>query len=237
VSRTALFDLDGTLVDTRPGILDSLRFALGALGHAPAPDEDLNWTIGPPLEQSIGRLLARWGDPREAEAVTLYRRYYAECGMWNAAVYPGIPAALAAFRTAGWMLMVATAKRTRFARPLLEHLGLACHFRAIYGSEDGPRLDTKPELLAHILAEQHFDPASAVMIGDRHYDTNGAHAHGIRAIGVTWGYGTRAELQAAAPDGFADRPVDLLALAQAVLAPEGRGLRPLDPCQGSALVS
>jgi phosphoglycolate phosphatase len=215
VNRTALIDLDGTLADTRPGILASLHAMLGALGHAPDPGEDFDWMIGPPLEQVIGTLLARWNDPRAAEAVMLYRRHYAEQGVWDCAAYPGIPAALEAFRAAGWTLFVATAKRSRFARPLLGHLGLAGHFQAIYGSEDGPRLDTKPELLAHILAEQRFDPAAAVMIGDRHYDVAGARAVGMRAIGAAWGYGNAAELAAA--DAIADAPDELPAVADRLL--------------------
>ena len=147
--------------------------------------------------------------------MTIYRRDYAERGMWDCAVFPGIPSALEAFRAAGWTLIVATAKRTRFARPVLDHLGLAGHFQAIYGSEDGPRFDTKPELLAHILAEQRLDAAAAVMIGDRHYDVGGARAVGMRSIGAAWGYGNAAELEAA--DAIAGAPGELPALADRLL--------------------
>jgi phosphoglycolate phosphatase len=188
-----------------------MRSALRELGHELAADEDLNWMIGPPMEQTIATLLARWGDEREAEAVVIYRRHYAESGMFDATVYPGIAAALAEFAYAGWTLFVATAKRTRFARPILEHFGLAAYFRLIYGSEDGPRLDTKPELLAHIVAEQRFAPARAVMIGDRHYDIEGARATGMRAIGVGWGYGGADELRLA--DAIAAGPAELFALS------------------------
>jgi phosphoglycolate phosphatase len=216
-TRTALLDLDGTLTDSRPGIVGSVRAALRSLGHAPDPAEDLSWLIGPPMEQVIGRVLAPYGDTRAEEAVRLYRQHYAAGGMFENAVYPGIPAALEAFAAAGWTLFVATAKRTRFAVPILEHFGLARHFRAIYGSEDGPRLDTKPVLLAHILAEQGFDPARAVMIGDRHHDIEGAKANGMAAIGVAWGYGGGAELAAAGADAVAGRPEDLPALAASLL--------------------
>ena len=221
--RIALLDLDGTLTDSRPGILGSLRQALRELGHAPDPDENLDWVIGPPMEQSIGRLLARWGDPRESEAVARYRRIYAAGGLYDNAVYPGIVPALEAFAAGGWTLLVATAKRTRYALPILRHFGLAAHFRAIYGSEDGgheggPLLDTKPELLAHVLAEQRFAPGHAVMIGDRRHDIEGARANGMRAIGVAWGYGGVAELREAGADAIAARPEDLPDLAAALLA-------------------
>ena len=122
--------------------------------------------------------------------MTIYRRNYGETGMYDSTVYPGIAAALAAFAAeARWTLFVATAKRTRYARPILEHFGLARYFRAIYGSEDGPLRDTKPVLLAHLLAEERLDGADVLMIGDRHYDLEGARAAGMRSIGVAWGYG------------------------------------------------
>ncbi|CAH2600516.1 5'-nucleotidase [Rhodovastum atsumiense] len=212
-----LIDLDGTLTDSRPGIIDCLRRTLRLFGHEPDPADDLSWVIGPPMEQTIGRILAPYGDTREAEATATYRRLYAEGGMFDNSVYAGIPEALDAFTAAGWTLYVATAKRTRFARPILEHFGLARYFQEIHGSEDGPRLDTKPELLAHIRACHGFDPVRAVMIGDRHHDIQGAHANGIRAIGVAWGYGGRAELEEAGADAMAEHPGDLIALAGALL--------------------
>ena len=211
----ALLDLDGTMIDSRPGILACMRRAIADLGHALEPDEDLNWMIGPPMEQTMGTLLARWDDPRAAEAVTIYRRHYAESGLYDCAVYPGIAAALAEFAAERWTLFVATAKRTRYARPILEHFGLAGYFSAIYGSEDGPRLDTKPVMLAHILSERRFSPARAVMIGDRHYDIEGARANAMRAIGVGWGYGGAEEFLLA--DAVADSPADLPALARGLL--------------------
>lgn len=207
----ALLDLDGTMIDSRPGIVACMRRAMEELGHALDPGEDLDWMIGPPMEQTIGTLLARWGDGRADEAVRVYRRYYGESGLYDATVYPGIAAALAEFAAQGWTLFVATAKRTRMARPILEHFGLAGYFHTIYGSEDGPRLDTKPVMLAHILAEQRFPPGRAVMIGDRHYDIEGARANGLRAIGVSWGYGGADELALA--DAVADEPAELPGLA------------------------
>ena len=211
----ALLDLDGTLIDTRPGIVACMRRTLEELGHGLDEGEDLNWMIGPPMEQTIATLLARGGDGRGAGGVRIYRRHYAETGIFDATVYPGIAAALAEFAARGWTLFVATAKRTRFARPILEHFGLAGYFHTIYGSEDGPRLDTKPVMLAHILAEQRFAPARAVMIGDRHYDIDGARANAMHAIGAAWGYGEADELRLA--DAIAQSPGDLPALAGRLL--------------------
>jgi phosphoglycolate phosphatase len=206
-SRVALFDLDGTLLNTRPGILACIKQTATDFGHTFAAGEDLNWLIGPPMEQSFPTLFARWGDPRGGEAVLHYRRLYVEVGLFNATHYPGLPAALEALVATGWVLFVATSKRTRFARPVLEHFGLAGHFRTIYGSEDGPRLDDKPELLAHIIATEGFTADRAVMIGDRRYDIAGARANGMPAIGAGWGYADAGELAAA--DAVAASPAEL----------------------------
>ncbi len=215
--KTALFDLDGTLTDSRSGIVASLRAALRELGHHPDPNEDLTWVVGPPMEQIVERLLAPYGDTRHTRAVALYRRHYAAGGMFDNAVYPGIPEALAAFRTAGFTLFVATAKRTRFAKPILAHFGLADAFAGIYGTEDSGEFDRKADLIAHVLRQHTVDPVQAVMIGDRLHDIEAAHANGLPAIGVAWGYGGPGELERVGADRIAATPAELLPLAEALL--------------------
>jgi phosphoglycolate phosphatase len=95
---------------------------------------------------------------------------------------------------------------------MLEHFGVAHLFTGIYGSEPGGALDHKPELIAHILAREAIDPATACMSGDRHYDISGAHANRVRAIGVLWGYGSREELEQAGADALAETPGALATL-------------------------
>ncbi len=210
--KAALFDLDGTLTDSRPGIVASLRAALRELGHAPDPAEDLTWVVGPPMEEIVGRLLAPYGDTRSTEAVTLYRQHYAAGGMFDNAPYPGIPEMLARFAEAGFALYVCTAKRTRFAVPILAHFGLADRFYGIYGTDDTGAFDRKANLVAHILAREPIDPAHTVMIGDRLHDIEAGHANGLPAIGVAWGYGGVEELTAVGADAIAAGPEELLGL-------------------------
>ena len=222
-----LVDLDGTLVDPRPGIIGSFQFALAGLGRPVPPADELTWVIGPPLRTSLPKLI---GDPGlTEEAVGLYRRNYLAGAMLDAIVYPGIPAALDALAAAGCRLIVATAKPHRYARPILEHFALSRHFAAIYGPElDGTR-DHKHELIAHIIAEQGVAPERAVMVGDREHDVLAAVRNGMRAIGVTWGYGSTAELEAAGAAALCRAPADLPATALGLLAarslspPAGRG--------------
>lgn len=207
-----LLDLDGTLTESRPGIVGSTHHALRALGIEPDPAQDLSWIIGPPLETVIGQVLAHYGDTRCDEAVAEYRRHYSEVGLLQNTVYPGIPEALRRLRGDSHDLVLATAKRTPLAIRVLEHFGLAPLFRAIYGSEGHGVLDHKADLIAHILARER--PSAAIMVGDRKHDIVGAHASRLRGIGVAWGYGGVAELIEAGADAIAERPDQLAELAR-----------------------
>jgi len=211
---TVLFDLDGTLTDSRPGILRTLRHAFRRLGERdgkvyqlPA-DEDLGWMIGPPLRVSFARL----GGAENVDAlVAFYRERYADTGLYESEVYEGVPQALADLRAAGARLYVATSKNVRYARKILEHFGLADYFAAIHGSRDDGGLADKTELLHHVLAIHSLDPkrATVAMIGDREYDMIGARNNAIIALGALWGYGGAEELRKAGADVLIDRPTDV----------------------------
>lgn len=192
-----LLDLDGTLVDSAPGIQSSCRAALQALGHSPPPSIDLSGLIGPPIEEIMSKLLARYGDDRVSEGVAAYRADYSERGLLGSSLYPGIVEALETMRQAGAQLLIATSKRRRFAVRIIENLGLADIFEGVHGSEDDGTLDHKPELVAHVLTRHRLASDRSVMVGDRKHDITGARANSIRSLGVLWGYGTRDELEAA----------------------------------------
>lgn len=212
-----LLDLDGTLIDSRPGIVAAIRAALRDLGHAPDPAEDFTWMIGPPMEQVMGSVLARFGDTRTQLAVDRYRANYATSGLSGNAMYPGIAEAVPAL-AAQFDLFLCTAKRTRFAAPILADLGLDRHFRGIHGTEDDGRFDDKAVLARHILAAHGLHRAA--MVGDRIHDMEAAHANRLPAIGAGWGYGGEAELRAAGAtvvlhhaDGLPEAARRLLGLA------------------------
>jgi phosphoglycolate phosphatase len=208
LQRTMLLDLDGTLIDSRPGIAASCEAALRALGHTPDPSFDITPLIGPPLPQVIGRLLDRFGDDRVDAGIAAYRAHYGEIGLHQATIYPAIPEALRLL-SARAQCFVVTSKRTIFASRIVTSLGLADGFRGVYGTEPDGSLDDKANLIAAVLRAEALDPRDAVMVGDRSHDVIGAHANGIRAIGALWGYGSRAELEAAGADALLDTPDDL----------------------------
>ncbi len=207
---TILFDLDGTIADSRPGIIASLRAGLHDLGHTPAPDEDFTWTVGPPLPEVWGRLMTQFGDDRVDLGMARYREHYGLTGLYDATLFPGIAEAIEQLYRAGHELIVATAKRVDFARRLVENLGLAPRFLGIYGSIPDGTLDDKADLIADIMRRENLTAETMVMVGDRSHDIHAAHANGVRAIGVAWGYGAPGELQAAGADVIITAPAELV---------------------------
>jgi phosphoglycolate phosphatase len=208
-THSVLFDLDGTLVDSQPGIVASCLAALRALGHKPEESLDVKRFIGPPLEDVMQFLLQPYGDDRVGEAVVAFRRHYGDSGLLGSEPYAGIGSALQQMQQAGLRIYLATSKREVFARRILQRSELAAYFDGIYGSVPSGQLDHKPELLAHILSEQNIPASRSLMVGDRRHDIVGAHAVGMRSLGVLWGYGNRNELETAGADQLVESTSDL----------------------------
>ena len=186
------FDLDGTLTDPKPGITGSIQYALEKLDRPVPSQDELTWCIGPPLRASFAVLLG--GDELADRAVEFYRERFGDVGLFENAVYPDIEHVLAELREKPRRMFVATSKPHVFATRIIAHFGLSGYFDHVFGSElDGTRVN-KADLLAYALEQTGVDPAQAVMIGDRSHDVIGAKKNGIRAVGVTYGYGTAAEL-------------------------------------------
>ena len=207
-AQLILFDLDGTLTDPKVGITKSVAYALREFGIETKDPDALCGFIGPPLKASFAHFYGM--DDADADrAVAKYREYFRQKGIFENAVYPGIPELLGRLEAAGKRLMVATSKPTVFARTILEHFGLATYFCEIVGSElDGTRAD-KGEVIACALASSGFGPEQAVMVGDRSYDIIGAAQNRLPAVGVLYGYGSREELEAAGAFGLANTVEEL----------------------------
>jgi phosphoglycolate phosphatase len=205
-----LFDLDGTLTDSRPGIIACIKHALDRLG-APSPTEaELQRFIGPPLRDSFASLLASELDAAcVSAAIHAYRERFTAIGMFENAVYEGIPGALDALSYGGARLYVATSKPRVYAQRILDHFGLADRFAAIFGSELDGRLCDKSELIAHALERTGIDAAATVMIGDRGHDMLGAVRNGVFPAGALWGYGTNDELRDAGAKRLLGAPGDI----------------------------
>jgi phosphoglycolate phosphatase len=206
---TILLDLDGTLIDSRPGIAASLDAALRALGHTPDPAFDVTSMIGPPLPSVIGRVLALYNDDRVEAGIEAYRAHYGEIGLHQFQLYPGIAdvVPMLAMRAA---CFVVTSKRTVFARRIVDSFAFVSMISGVYGTEPDGTLDDKADLIAAVMRTEKLDPRDTVMVGDRLHDIHGAHANAMRAIGVLWGYGSRTELEQAGADRLISHPSELL---------------------------
>lgn len=205
-----LFDLDGTLTDPGLGITNSVAYALDRFGIKVTDRATLYKFIGPPLVDSF---MEYYGFPEEQAkaAVTVYREYFAEKGWVENTVYEGIENLLSALAAAGKILLVATSKPQAFAERILAHFGLDKYFAVICGAPmNAPRGYGKADVIREALsAARVTDLSTAVMVGDRHHDIDGAKAVGIAAIGVLYGYGDREEHETAGADVIAER-VDTL---------------------------
>lgn len=199
IAPAVLLDLDGTLTEPYEGISRSVVHALAQFG-VPAPDEaTLRSYIGPPMIESFRAVFG--GDEAKAEAALgHYRHRFGERGLFENAVFDGIPEAISDLRREGVRIVLATSKPRFYAVQILEHFGLMPLFDAAHGSELDGRNNHKTDLIAHIIDAERVDPARAVMVGDRRHDVIGARANGVRCIAVEWGYGTDAEFAECLPD-------------------------------------
>ena len=207
---TLFFDLDGTLIDSAIGITRCVAHALTRMALPVPPEHELRRWIGPSLRTSFGPLL---GDAVLVEqAVAHYRERFEDVGWSEHAVYAGIDETLSALHARGHRLAVVTAKNEPHARKIIEHLPFGHRFDDVIGATECGRVSEKPELIAEALARLQLQAAQCWMIGDRHMDIEGARHHGMRNVGVLWGFGGEDELRAAGAEHLASQPDQLVRL-------------------------
>jgi phosphoglycolate phosphatase len=206
-----LFDLDGTLTDSRAGITACIRHALARVGRA-CPDDDVLATyIGPPLRGTLSTLLDTNDAALIETALAHYRARYDDVGLFENRVYDGVPEMLDATARRARSMFVATAKPLHAAVRIVGHFELARHFAGVYGAEPGGRFDAKIDLLAHLIESEVIQAETSVMVGDRAGDILAAKLNGIRSIGALWGYGDSGELADAGADLLCESPRALAA--------------------------
>jgi phosphoglycolate phosphatase len=217
-AKLALFDLDGTLIDSEIGIVASIEYALTQLGAPTPPREELRKWIGPPLRAPFPLVL---GDEagRIEHAVALYRERFSEIGWREHVVYPGIGEAIDTLARCGVQLAVVTSKPDLYAGKIVASLPFGSRFEQVYAVGAGSAHSEKATLIARALGDFGIAPADAAMIGDRHFDIEGARANQVRAIGVTWGFGGREELMQAGANAIAESPQQLPLLLAERVAP------------------
>lgn len=216
VTRTwssVLFDLDGTILDSAPGIVDALTATFTHLGlPVPSRDEFMAY-IGPPLLASFQER-AGLSEEKAREALSLYRADFRRDGAFDSAVFPGVNGLLVSLRDAGIPLAIATSKPEDQARAILDHFELTDYFTVIAGASEDDARTSKAHVVGHALSElsnSGADISQSVLIGDRIYDVEGAAAHNVPTIIVEWGYGSPVEAAGAITTVYsADRLRELL---------------------------
>ncbi|MGV8940487.1 MAG: HAD hydrolase-like protein [Lysobacter sp.] len=204
---TLFFDMDGTLIDSVVGITRCVAHALTRMDVAVPPQAELRRWIGPSLRTSFGPL---FDDPADVEcAVEHYRERFETHGWREHDIYAGIGETIESLHAAGHRLAVVTAKNEPHARKIVDHLPFGHRFDDVIGATIDGRLSDKPELIAEALARLQLQPSQCWMIGDRRMDIEGARHHGMRNIGVLWGFGGEAELRAAGAQALASAPAQL----------------------------
>ena len=205
---TLFFDLDGTLIDSAVGITRCVSYALERLDRPVPPPQELRRWIGPALRVSFAPLLR---DTEEVElAVAYYRERFDVHGWLEHEVYPGIAEVIETLHAAGHRLCVVTAKNEPHARRILAHLPFGHRFEQIVGASPDGRLSHKPELIGEALTRLGIASEGVWMIGDRHMDIEGARHHGLRSMGVLWGFGSEVELREAGATQLAGSPAELV---------------------------
>ncbi|MEO7431833.1 MAG: HAD hydrolase-like protein [Dokdonella sp.] len=204
----SLFDLDGTLIDSEQGIVNSIEYALAKLDVESPSRASLRDWIGPPLRAMFPQVLGN--DPATIErAVACYRERFNDIGWREHTVYPGIGEVIHALATRGDRLAVVTTKADLYAERIVRGLPFGDRFERVYAAAPASHDSEKAAMIAQALRDFETNAGDAVMVGDRRFDIDGARANGVRAIGAGWGFGSREELRNAGADAIAETVEEL----------------------------
>ena len=206
---TILFDLDGTIIDSAKGVIASVKYALSKFNITDTDEKTLFSFLGPPLQSSFSEIMGF--SPKDTElAVTYYREYYTQKGIFEVTLYDGIDSVLRKLSEAGKTVVVCTSKPEVFAKKILEHLNIAEYFTLIAGATFDETRSEKSDIIKYALTALNANNRSDIlMIGDRKFDIIGAKTIGVDSMGVLYGYGSLEELQGHGATYIAKTPEDI----------------------------
>lgn len=205
---TVFFDLDGTLSDSFEGIAGGVQYALERLNVPVPPRESLKSFVGPPLFDEFKRRFAM-NDGTAREAVRLYREYYPQKGIYEQTPIEGAEELLKTLRGLGIKLCLATSKPQEYAEKILKIFGFENYFDAVVGATFDGSVSAKADVIALALEKTGSAPEKTLMVGDRFYDVDGAHACKVRCAGVLCGFGSREEMVGCGADFIAETLSDI----------------------------
>lgn len=211
--ETVLFDLDGTISDSFEGISGGILYALERLG-VPAPSRgSLVSFVGPPLLDEFKRRFG-FDDDTAREAVRLYREYYPQKGIYEQTPIEGAKELLEGLNALGIKNCLATSKPLAYAEKIIPMFGFSEYFSGIFGASFDGKISAKADVIALALRESDSLPENTLMVGDRFYDVEGAHACKVRCAGVLCGFGSRGEFLECGADFIAETLLDILQIVK-----------------------
>lgn len=210
--NTVIFDFDGTVCDTGEGILKSAKYALDCFGYETSDDyHELTCFIGPPLLITFQEKFG--ADPVKAEElVKKFRERYTNTGLYESCLYDGIISLLKRLKTNGIKLGIASSKPQHYIEALLEKFGIKSLFDCICGVSFKADCESKSSIIGRCLNELGANTREALMVGDTHFDMDGAKLNQIDSVGVLWGYGSKFELIEAQAKFIAEKIDDIEAI-------------------------
>ena len=205
-----LFDLDGTITESGPGIMNSVEYALNKMNREVGDRDTLKKFIGPPLTESMEKYYGM-SEEEALLGVKYYREYYHDKGIYENRVYDGLEEVLKKINEAGKQAIVATSKPEKYAKIIMDHFHLTKYFACVAGMEmDGGR-GTKAQVITYALEKNDItDKSKVLMIGDREHDVIGAHENGLDCLGILYGFGSRKEFEEAGADYIRENVEDIL---------------------------
>lgn len=197
--RYLLFDLDGTLTDSAPGITRCVQYAMESLGFEEKDLSKLRCFVGPPLKDMFMEYCS-WPEETARKAIEYYRERFQKKGIFENSVYEGIPEMLRKLSGRGLFLIVASSKPEKFVRIILEHFGIAAYFDEVVGASLDGKLSEKKDIIAEVFRRAKIteeNRGEVLMIGDRKHDVIGAEQAGVDCLGVYYGFADPGELEEA----------------------------------------
>lgn len=209
--KTILFDLDGTLTDSREGILNSIQYALSVYG-IDEEKENLGMFLGPPAHIAFQEFYG-FSEDKAFEITNVFRNRYAEKGIYENTLYNGITDLLQKLYDNGFKLCVATSKPEVYTEKILSHFDIRKYFDVVVGSDFEGKLCKKSDIIAKVIESGNYRKENCVMVGDRKYDIIGAKENNIKSIAVLYGYGNLEEFELSGADYIAEKVDDIYKLA------------------------
>ncbi|HEY95712.1 MAG TPA: HAD hydrolase-like protein [Dehalococcoidia bacterium] len=208
--KNILFDLDGTITDSREGVIGCFQHTLKELTGSYSEESTIMNLIGTPIRTIFNKLLQTDNEQLITKAISIYRDKYAEIGITGNTIYPGIAELLFSLHGKPYFIYIVTMKNTQDSEKVVRYIGFDHLIQKIYGPSLEGYPDSKADLIRSALSQNKLLENETVMIGDRKEDILAGKANGIKTVGVTWGFGSREEITESLPDYLCHSPEEIL---------------------------